>query len=90
MTGLYVPALAALYLAMQLPALFWTTGAWPRFAHLPIWVFAASLIVLVAGQLLGSPLAPILLIVSLPLMVTYLAIVWAFRLVLTQRSARTV
>lgn len=84
----FVPLMALCYLILQVSALFWSTPSWRKVGRFPIWAFAAAIVVLVVGNAMGSPLASILLLVSLPLMTLYLASVWLLYLILGQhRSA---
>jgi len=84
----FVPLMALGYLVLQISALFWSTSSWRKLGRFPIWAFGAATVVLVVGNAIGSPLASILLLVSLPLMTFYLASLWVLYLVLGQhRSA---
>jgi len=67
------------YLVLQISALFWSTPSWRKLGRFPIWAFGAATVVLVVGNAIGSPLASILLLVSLPLMTFYLASLWVFK-----------
>jgi len=83
---LFVPLMALAYLLLQLTALFWIGTAWQRLARVPLWVFGAGTVLLVAVGTFGSPLSAILMIVSLPLATGYLAFVWVLYLTVGPRS----
>ena len=85
MTDMYVPALALCYLALQISTMFWSSPAWRRAGRFPLWAFGASIVVLVVGGSFGAPLAPILLLVSLPMMIFYLGLLWTVYLLVRPR-----
>lgn len=84
---LYVPLLATTYLTLQIGALFWATPTWRKLGRFPIWAFGAATIVLLVGNAMGAPLAPILMLVSLPVMTFYLIGLWAIYLAFGPRRA---
>ncbi|MDJ1007041.1 MAG: hypothetical protein QNJ13_04380 [Paracoccaceae bacterium] len=82
---LSVPMMAASYLFLQIGALFWATPAWRKLGRFPLWAFGVATIVLLVGNAMGAPLAPILMLVSLPLMTFYLLVLWVAYLALRPR-----
>lgn len=82
----FVPLMALAYLLLQLTALFWIGSAWQRLARLPLWVFGAGTVFLVAVGAFGSPLTAVLMAVSLPIATGYLAVVWVIYLTVGPRS----
>lgn len=84
---LSVLLLAFAYLILQIPALFCPAPGWRRFARFPIGVVGAATVLLVLGIATGSPLAMVLMQVSLPLTLVYLALLWVLYLAFGPRHA---
>ena len=67
------------WLALQVAALKWVTGAWRRAALVPAFALGAAFAIAILGVLSGSNIAPIWVVLALPLCLAWLVALWLLR-----------
>lgn len=71
--------MAAGWLVLQIAALWTLSGGWRAAAWVSAGAMGAALVVAVLGVLAGSNLAPIWVVLALPLCFGWIVLLWIFR-----------
>jgi heme A synthase len=79
LSGIYFLGAAAVWLVLQVAAVWLLDGRWRTAAWLPVFAMGAAIAVAVLGVMAGSNLAPIWVVFALPLCFVWITALWVIR-----------
>jgi hypothetical protein len=79
LSGIYFLGAAAVWLVLQVAAVWLLDGLWQKAAWLSVFAMGAAIAVAVLGVMAGSNLAPIWVVFALPLCFLWIIALWIIR-----------